>query len=192
MTTGYSTVGNALRSLQCGAVDYLTKPFTADELMAVVQRALEHASVCTSLPSAQPTGGPCAENFYRLGLVSWVRTEPSGTALIGVHETFARTLKGIRKLQLLPEGTLLVQGTYCATIISSEGREHGVLCPLSGQVLEAQAAVSSNPALLENDPGGAGWLYRVIPTNLENGLRNLSSPLGTCKPHEVSRIGETL
>ena len=39
MMTGYSTVENAVKSLAAGAVDYLPKPFTADELLTVIRRA---------------------------------------------------------------------------------------------------------------------------------------------------------
>ena len=42
MMTGYSTVENAVRSLtSTGAVDYIPKPFTADELLIVIRRSLQ-------------------------------------------------------------------------------------------------------------------------------------------------------
>jgi len=39
--TGYATVSSAVEVMKMGAVDYLPKPFTPDELRAVVRRALE-------------------------------------------------------------------------------------------------------------------------------------------------------
>ena len=39
--TGYSTVQNAVEAMKLGAFDYLPKPFTDEELMLVVQRAIE-------------------------------------------------------------------------------------------------------------------------------------------------------
>ena len=39
--TGYSTVQNAVEALKLGAFDYLTKPFTDDELALTVDKALE-------------------------------------------------------------------------------------------------------------------------------------------------------
>ncbi len=39
--TGYSTVQNAVEAMKLGAFDYLSKPFTDEELMLVVQRAIE-------------------------------------------------------------------------------------------------------------------------------------------------------
>ncbi len=34
MSTGFSTVENAVRSLYAGAIDFVPKPFTADELLS--------------------------------------------------------------------------------------------------------------------------------------------------------------
>ena len=39
MTTGYSTVENAVNSLYKGAIDFIPKPFTVDELLSSVYRA---------------------------------------------------------------------------------------------------------------------------------------------------------
>lgn len=39
MTTGYSTVENAVKSLYKGAVDFIPKPFTVDELLSSIYRA---------------------------------------------------------------------------------------------------------------------------------------------------------
>ena len=39
--TGYSTVQNAVEAMKLGAVDYLAKPFTDDEILIAVQRAVE-------------------------------------------------------------------------------------------------------------------------------------------------------
>jgi len=39
--TGYSTVQNAVEAMKLGAFDYLAKPFTDDELVVAVERAIE-------------------------------------------------------------------------------------------------------------------------------------------------------
>jgi len=41
MITGYPTIAGAVDAMKGGAEDYLAKPFTEDELLAAVQRALE-------------------------------------------------------------------------------------------------------------------------------------------------------
>jgi DNA-binding NtrC family response regulator len=41
MMTGYASVENAVKAMKLGAFDYLSKPFSADELILSVERALE-------------------------------------------------------------------------------------------------------------------------------------------------------
>ena len=41
MITAYGTIRTAVEAMRCGAFDYLTKPFDNDELMMLVDRALE-------------------------------------------------------------------------------------------------------------------------------------------------------
>lgn len=38
--TGYSTMSNALQAMKLGAADYLAKPFTDDELVEAVEKAV--------------------------------------------------------------------------------------------------------------------------------------------------------
>ena len=37
--TGYSTMSNALQAMKLGAIDYLAKPFTDDELVVAVEKS---------------------------------------------------------------------------------------------------------------------------------------------------------
>ncbi len=49
MTTGYSTVENAVKSLYNGAIDFIPKPFTADELLNSVTRGMKYLEIQNSL-----------------------------------------------------------------------------------------------------------------------------------------------
>ncbi|MBN1293077.1 MAG: sigma-54-dependent Fis family transcriptional regulator [Candidatus Latescibacteria bacterium] len=43
--TAYGTVENAVEAMKLGAYDYITKPFSVDEIILLVKRALEYASL---------------------------------------------------------------------------------------------------------------------------------------------------
>jgi CheY-like chemotaxis protein/glycine cleavage system H lipoate-binding protein len=180
MMTGYSTVENAVKSLAKGAVDYLPKPFTADELLTVVRRALRTSALLDAAESARLERGgsmsfvPCPDHHLRLGCVSWVLMEDEGTARIGVCDLFLKAAEGIRELELSLPGEDLLQGIPCAVATSPDGSQHGIMCPMSGTILEVNTEVQARPSLVEKDPYFKGWLYRILPSDPENNLQWLS------------------
>ena len=181
MMTGYSTVENAVKSLtSTGAVDYIPKPFTADELLTVVQRSLrcqkylERAESAGLPRSGAMTYVPCPSGYFRLGHASWAFLEDKGTARIGVSDLFLRAARGIREFELSPVGEDLLQGITCAVAISPDEMRHNIMCPLSDRVLEVNDQAQSTPSLVEKDPYFRGWLYRVLPTNPKSDLQWLS------------------
>lgn len=167
--TGYSTVEAAVRALEDGAVDFLAKPFTSDELSAAVRRAAAAGALLAAPPvrGGAPVFVPPPTRFTRLGQLSWAAWEPEGTALVGACDLFLRSMGGLRAAALGPAGTELVLGRPCAELTAPDGSVHPLLAPLSGRVVEANAAL--NPDTVEKDPYFAGWLYRVVPSDLEDG-----------------------
>jgi len=181
MMTGYSTVENAVKSLStAGAVDYIAKPFTADELLTVIRRSLRCGMLLDKAESAGlPRNKPmsyvsCPANYYKLGYVSWVLMEDEGTARIGVSDLFLKAAEGISEFELSAPGEELIQGIPCAVATSPDGSTHGIMCPMSGKILEVNADVQSTPSLVEKDPYFRGWLYRILPSNPESNLQWLS------------------
>ena len=180
MMTGYSTVENAVRSLSAGAVDYLPKPFTADELLTVVHRALRSSTLLKAAESAglEREGSmpfvPCPDHYLRLGCVSWALLEDEGTARVGVSDLFLKAAEGIEALELAEPGEDLLQGIPCAVAISPDGSRHGIMCPMSGKVLEINGEVQAKPSLVEKDPYFKGWLYRILPSDPESNMQWLS------------------
>lgn len=181
MMTGYSTMENAVKSLaSTGAVDYIPKPFTADELLTVIHRSLRCGKLLEAAESASLSriGSmsyvPCPVNYYELGYVSWVLMEDEGIARIGVSDLFLKAAQGIREFELSLPGEVLVQGVPCAVATSPDGSKHEIMCPMGGEILEVNDEAQSNPSLVEKDPYFRGWLYRILPSNPEADLRWLS------------------
>ena len=182
MATGYATVENAVRSLTCGASDFIAKPFTADEILTVVRRGLKYCKLQKEAAASATAGRhdslpyvPCPPKYYRLGYVSWVKMEQAGTVLIGLNDLFLKTIETVAGIELAPVNDEVVQGNSCAAVASAAGDKHGVMCPVSGRIVEVNAAVRTDPAAVEKDPYFEGWLYRVVPTDLQADLKNLIS-----------------
>jgi DNA-binding NtrC family response regulator len=62
--TGYATIASAVETMRSGAFDFLPKPFTAGELLAVLDRALEKRRLLRmSQPAYEETGEPRFEGL---------------------------------------------------------------------------------------------------------------------------------
>lgn len=99
----------------------------------------------------------------------WVKNE-DGILTIGITY-HAQTMLGDLVYVELPElESTLDRGEECA-VIESVKAAADVYAPISGEVVEINQAVIENPALINQDPYGKGWLFRVRPFDKEyNGL----------------------
>ena len=169
MITGYPTIQTALRARRLGAFEYVTKPFTGQELRSVVVRALRAPLVKEAgTAPAQPS-----EPVWHIPGHAWARLNPDGTAQVGVAQGFAVAVGAIAGLELPTAGDLLVQGRVCALIRAVDSVEHSIYCPLSGRVLEVNQTVLGDPRLVESSPEEAGWLFRLAPLHAEREIPNL-------------------
>jgi CheY-like chemotaxis protein/glycine cleavage system H lipoate-binding protein len=185
ISTGFSTVENAVRSLSAGAIDFVPKPFTADELISTITRGLRYGEFLRTQRNRSHAADdprlftvPCPSRYYRLGYMSWTVLERDGTALIGVSHAFARTIDQISRFELAADQEEIVQGIQCAQVRTAAGLAHNVLSPLSGRVIERNAELEKDPHIVEKDPYFAGWLYRVIPSDPDYELSKLT-PCGS-------------
>jgi CheY-like chemotaxis protein/glycine cleavage system H lipoate-binding protein len=177
MATGYSTVENAVRSLYKGGIDFIPKPFTADELLSSVKRGLRYSEM---IIKGEESGGellfvPCPAKYYRLGYASWLKTENDGTALCGVTDMFLKVIESVLEISFTGAGEEVIQGISFCRITSNDGLIHEVLSPVSGRIIETNKQIGENRSLIEKDPFFNGWLYRVIPSDMEYDLKNLTS-----------------
>jgi glycine cleavage system H protein len=52
---------------------------------------------------------------------------------------------------------------------------HDVLAPISGKILEINAALQSDVGILQHDPYVQGWLYRLVPEDVEYEVKHLAA-----------------
>jgi len=173
MTTGYSTVENAVSSLYKGAVDFIPKPFTVDELLNSVFRANKYQKIKTKVAeySLQKKNGElfyvnCPAKYFRLGYSSWMFKERDGSVLVGICDLFLKTIDSVKKIDFVESESEIIQGINCAQIISGDERAHKVLSPVSGRIVELNENLKMNFSLIEKDPYFEGWLYRIIPSDI--------------------------
>ena len=65
----------------------------------------------------------------------------------------------------VPEvGKALTKGG-AAAVVESVKAASDVYSPVSGEVIAANDALGSSPELVNTDPYGAGWLFKIKPSN---------------------------
>ncbi len=180
MTTGYSTVENAVKSLYNGAIDFIPKPFTADELLNSVIRGMKYLEIQNSIKNLKNDDTsiiyvPCPAKYYRLGYSSWAAQEGSGTILIGVTDLFLKTIDTLSEIDFFNIDDEIVQGNQCSSLIDKNGKVHSLLSPVSGRIIEVNNELQRNNNLIEKDPYFTGWFYRLIPSDSEYELKNLTN-----------------
>jgi CheY-like chemotaxis protein len=180
MMTGYSTVENAVNSLYKGAVDFIPKPFTVDELLNSIFRAKKYLNIIKKVKESFAQKRPtelvyvnCPTRYLRLGYSSWLLKESEGSVLVGVCDLFLKTIESLKEIEFLNPEEELMQGIACATLVSVDERSHKILSPISGRIVEINQELKQNASLIEKDPFFEGWLYRVIPEDLEYESKSL-------------------
>lgn len=180
MITGYSTVENAVKSLAKGAIDFIPKPFTFEELTSSISRGIKYNKIRNQIEQAASadTSGtivyvPCPSKYKRLGFISWMNLEYEGSAVVGVSDLFLETIEAITKVELFEHEDVIIQGNTCAKFETEDGLIHNCLAPLGGRIVERNEKIISNPTLLEKDPYFEGWLYRIIPSDIEYDMKYL-------------------
>jgi FixJ family two-component response regulator/glycine cleavage system H lipoate-binding protein len=180
MTTGYSTLDNAVDSLYKGAIDFVPKPFTADELLSSISRGMKYADIQRAMKHIARKAEdmalmyvPCPATYYRLGYIAWLSLEDSGVVAVGVTDLLLKTLGVVETIEIQKTNHEVEQGSVCALIHSENSAVHPILSPISGRIIEANEDVSAHAAILEKDPYFKGWIYRVIPSDLDYELKHL-------------------
>ncbi len=181
MITGYSTVENAVKSLHKGAIDFIPKPFTFEEITSSINRGLKYRNIQVRLEDAEKSGTnesviyvPCPPKYKQLGYMSWMNLEYEGAAVVGVTDFFLETIEDTLMVELLEVDEVLIQGNSCAKFETNDSLIHTCLAPLVGRIVERNERILVDPSLLEKDPFFEGWLYRIIPSDIEYDMKYLN------------------
>ena len=181
ITTGYSTLENAVKALYEGAVGFIPKPFSIDELTSVIKRGIEYGKILRNKYELSinennnlPDFVPCPPKYFRLGYDSWMNNIEGGLVTIGIIDLFLKSIGTLNEVDFMNIGDTIYQGGLCLKVINSKGCWHQLLSPISGSIIDMNEKVVVNKYLLEKDPYFKGWIYKVIPSNLDYEINNLT------------------
>jgi glycine cleavage system H protein len=90
----------------------------------------------------------------------WIKLEEANTARVGISDE-AQALLGDIVFVELPELTTTVKKGDGICVIESVKAAADVYAPLSAEIIEINPTLSDNPGLINSDPYGEGWLFRI-------------------------------
>jgi glycine cleavage system H protein len=94
----------------------------------------------------------------------WVKKLPDGAVLIGITDYAQGSLGDLVFVEVPKAGRKLAAGEACA-VVESVKAASDVYAPIAGEVLEANPKLIDAPEILNTDPYGEGWLWKLKPAN---------------------------
>jgi len=94
----------------------------------------------------------------------WIRKEDDGTYTIGITE-HAQHLLGDMVFVELPNVDTSVNESEEIGVLESVKAASDLVSPMSGEVIGVNHQLEDNPALLNADPYGEGWLIKIKSDN---------------------------
>ena len=201
--TGFGTIETAVETMKYGAVDYVQKPFTEEELLAFANRMLikrEARLEAQRRPSVRIVAPAVAERvaerdycvpggaFVSPGHV-WAQIEAAGQVLVGLDDFARKGLKTIERVELPAVGTRVKRGDLLFVVRRGD-QMASFRAPLSGEITQINANLQHEPALLIQSPYDRGWVCLLRPAELAaelSGLR-IGKPVVPWYQEEVARL----
>jgi glycine cleavage system H protein len=89
----------------------------------------------------------------------WLRVD-GDLVVVGITAHAAEQLGDIVFVELPAAGASMKKGDEAA-VIESVKAASDILAPLDGEIVEVNAALADNPGLVNEDPQGAGWFFKM-------------------------------
>jgi CheY-like chemotaxis protein len=186
LITGYASIESAVETMKHGAMDYVEKPFTADELTGLAnklvirrQARLEAESepeIRLVTPSVSESDSRQEFNIPAGVFISpshsWVSLAPNGMVRVGIDDFTHKILGRIDSVELPGTGRVVTKGAPLFSIQQGD-LSLSVPSPVNGRVSGVNSELLDNPKLIKLKPYDLGWLCRIEPTKLADDLKEM-------------------
>ena len=204
VVTGYATLETAVETMAQGASDCLRKPFSAEEVLVLLDRlATKREARLAGQPRALPRLLPSLDSEqgsegggYRLpggSFIStghaWVRIEPGGEVRVGIDDFAQKAAGPVARVAMPREGQEIRMGDPLFSLERGSQELH-FMAPLSGRVVEGNRELAGDADPLKNSPYLDGWVCRIQPTDLASELPALriGKPVLGWYDQEIKRL----
>ena len=184
--TGYATIESAVETMKYGAMDYVQKPFTEDELVDFVNKSLirrQDRIERTTKPAVHlitpSIGESTSKHEFNVpaGIFispahNWVSVELNGMVRIGIDDFTQKILGKIDSIALPNKGQKIKKGESIFSI-KQGSRTMTFPAPVSGKVVSVNTELNDRIEYVNMKPYELGWMCCVEPTNLNEDLQSL-------------------
>ena len=94
----------------------------------------------------------------------WIRVDEDGNITVGITDHAQEQMGDLVYVELPDIGRTVGDGEELA-VIESVKAASDVYSPLAGEVAEVNEALSDAPELVNSDPYGDGWLFKLTPND---------------------------
>jgi len=105
------------------------------------------------------------KNLKFLESHEWARFEDDGTVTVGISN-HAQELLGDIVFVELPEVGSNIEMKASVAVVESVKAASDVYTPISGEVMEVNEDLVSNPEIINSSPYNQGWFFKVKPQNI--------------------------
>jgi CheY-like chemotaxis protein/glycine cleavage system H lipoate-binding protein len=184
--TGYASVETAVETMKYGAMDYVQKPFTDDELLAFVkkvvikrqdriQKQIKPKVHITHLADAKSSmmcefaipGGVFISQGH-----CWVSMEQDGNVKVGIDD-FAKKLIGKVDAIEFPNLGMVVKMGQPLFTVKQGNKSITFNSPVSGKVIKLNKPLQYDIELLNVTPYDSNWVCELDAEDIDTELKNL-------------------
>ena len=184
--TGYASIETAVETVKHGAMAYMEKPFTEDELLDFLKTALIkrqdnlEKQLRHKIRLIKP-GTHESRSKYELNVPSgvfispqhaWAKLEMNGTVRIGPDDLIRKIFDNIDEVELPEAGQVVEKGKPLFSIKYADF-SLDIPSPLSGKVTSVNSEHAEHPEWLSIKPFELSWMCGLEPSNLANELPDL-------------------
>lgn len=183
--TGYAAVDTAVETMKYGAMDYVEKPFTEDELLAFVNKCvikrndrimkqlkpkvnILHYSGIETIKSSEfaiPGGVFITDNHC------WITIEQAGTIKIGIDDFATKLIGKIDDIDLPNLGMSITKGQTLFSI-KQGNKSIPIKSPVSGKISKINLELVEDLEVLKITPYEKHWICAIDSENLDSEIPN--------------------
>ena len=105
-----------------------------------------------------------AEDLLYTETHCWVRKEDDGDVVVGITDFAQEQMTELSFVELPEVGETVEAGGEVA-VVESVKAANDVYAPVSGEIVAVNDDLTEEPELVNQDPFGRGWLFRIRPSD---------------------------